>query len=83
MPIEITDADGVIVAINVADGIYTKTIDGVLSETRPATPEEASNFGPSLPVGLVVPSVDLPTLADQVTQLNDAVQLLILTTLGT
>lgn len=56
--------------------------DGTIVASRPLTAEEANDVPPGRPS----PSIqlpDLPTLADQVTQLNDAVQLLILTTLGT
>jgi hypothetical protein len=44
---EFTDPSGETVRIDVTDGTYTRTVNGAVVDTHPATAEEASNFGPA------------------------------------
>lgn len=54
--------------------------DGTITDTRPFTAQEEALYPAT--DDLLPGAPDLPTLAGQVTQLNDAVQMLILNALG-
>lgn len=64
---EFLDAAGHAIRIDVTDGTYTRTVDGAVVDTHPATAEEQSNFGAALPPVPPTPAqADIVALQEEV-----------------